>query len=122
MNVLIVEDQTDHRELIALLLARKGYAIRSAATVDEGLAALRSQLFDVVLLDIMMPGKDGYSFLREFKTLAQTPPPRVVALTALGMRDDRDRLLASGCEKVITKPVSADELRRVLESMEENRG
>jgi CheY-like chemotaxis protein len=121
MRILIIEDQTDHRELIALLLARKGYAIRSASSVDEGIDSVQAQPFDVILLDVMMPGRDGYSFLEEIRALPLAKRPRIIALTALGMREDRDKLLAAGCERVVTKPISTDELRLILESPEKER-
>ena len=103
-SILIVEDSADNMKLFRTLLALRGHVV-TGLTSGEGLfATLDSARPDLVLMDIQLPGKDGYQLLAEIRGSAHGRLP-VLALTAHAMTGDRERALASGFDGYITKPV-----------------
>jgi PAS domain S-box-containing protein len=107
IRVLVVEDETDAREMIAHLLREHGAEVESTASVQEALQTSAARSFDIVLSDLEMPGEDGYSFvrrLREREALGLRRMP-AVAVTAHGNADDRARVAAAGFDRHIVKPI-----------------
>jgi two-component system cell cycle response regulator DivK len=103
-SILIVEDSADNMKLFRTLLSLRGHVV-TGLTSGEGLfATLDSARPDLVLMDIQLPGKDGYQLLAEIRGSAHGRL-RVVALTAHAMTGDRERAMASGFDGYITKPV-----------------
>ena len=93
LRVLIVEDDREIREMVALMVRGMGHAIVTAATGKEAIARLREQSADIVLLDLMMPEMDGFEFLAEVRTRAEWRSIPVLVVTALELSDaDRQRL------------------------------
>jgi two-component system cell cycle response regulator DivK len=121
-TILVVEDNPQNRYLARFLLEQAGYAVLEAADADAGLDTARGQLPDLVLMDILLPGMDGYEATRRLKSEEATASIPVVALTAYSMEGDEDRALASGCDGYITKPVDpsdfAERVARFLEAAE----
>jgi two-component system, cell cycle response regulator DivK len=116
-TILIVEDNPDNMKLFRTLLSLRGHTI-SCLSSGEGLeAALASRAPDLVLMDIQLPGKDGFALLADIRASAH-PQVRVVALTAHAMEGDRDRAIAAGFDGYITKPVDIrgfpDQVARAL--------
>lgn len=116
-TILIVEDNPDNMKLFRTLLSLRGHTI-SCLRNGEGLeAALAARAPDLVLMDIQLPGKDGFALLADIRASAR-PPVRVVALTAHAMAGDRDRAIAAGFDGYITKPVDIrgfpDQVARAL--------
>jgi len=116
LRVLAVDDQPDTLTVIERVLSRAGAEVRVAPSVPEALSVLRHWPAELVVSDIGMPGKDGYSFVRE---LRDHPNPalrelRAVALTAFAREKDRQDALAAGFDDFITKPVNAGELVETL--------
>jgi len=105
-SVLIVEDEGDIRDLLSYNLGREGYRITSVASGEEALARLDSDRFDLVLLDLMLPGIDGLSVCRKLKSSAKTEDVAVVMLTAKGEEPDIVAGLNLGADDYITKPFS----------------
>jgi signal transduction histidine kinase/AmiR/NasT family two-component response regulator len=109
-KILYIEDNPDNRMLIRSVLAPAGYVVVEAPDGLSGIeAALREQPA-VILLDINLPGVDGYevvAILRSFPHLADTP---IVAVTAYAMAGDRERTLVAGCDGYIEKPIDVDRL------------
>lgn len=105
-SVLIVEDEADIRELVSWNLLKEGFQVASVATGEEALAATGSKSFDLVLLDLMLPGMDGLTVCRRLKTGEQTADIPVIMLTA--KRDEVDIVagLNLGADDYITKPFS----------------
>lgn len=104
-RILVVDDNRTNRELMLYLLHAFGYESQGAADGLSGLEAARSGEFDLVLVDMLMPGIDGIEFARRYKadaTLRQVP---LVAVTALAMAGDRERILAAGLDGYIAKPI-----------------
>ncbi|MEM6553641.1 MAG: response regulator transcription factor [Planctomycetota bacterium] len=106
LSILIVEDEQDLLELLRYNLAREGYAVRTAATGEDGLKALRAEAPDLVLLDLMLPGMDGLEVCRTIKGRPHTAEVPVIMLTAKGEESDIVRGLELGADDYITKPFS----------------
>lgn len=107
MRVLVVEDEPDLRRVIVQALEENGYAVDSAPDGEEGLQKAISWEYDVVLLDIMMPKKNGWEVLRELRKQRKTP---VLMLTAKDTIHDRVRGLDGGADDYVVKPFSIAEL------------
>ena len=106
--VLIVDDEEDTRELLGSMLARAGANVIEAASVDEALECFRIVTVDLVVSDIRMPGRDGYSFIRELRQrpeVGATGP--ALALTACLEATDRAKALAAGFDMYAGKPMGA---------------
>jgi CheY-like chemotaxis protein len=114
VRVLAVDDEADARELVREVLSRVGADVRLASSVDEALAQLRSFAADVLLVDVEMPGGDGYAMLRRAREAGFEGP--AIALTAHSSADERVRALAAGFLHHVPKPVETAELRAVVAS------
>jgi signal transduction histidine kinase/ActR/RegA family two-component response regulator len=116
-RVLLAEDAPDNQVLISTLVRRYGIEVVIA---PDGRSALNLALesraqerpFDLILMDMQMPEMDGYQATAELRRAGYDRP--IVSLTAHTMSEDRDRCLHAGCDDYLTKPVSRDDLRRVL--------
>ena len=114
-RILLVEDDAVNREMTTRLLERMGHEVRTAGDGAAALDALRERAYDVVLMDIQMPGMDGLEATRRLRS-EQVPggQPRVIALTASVMEDDRERCREAGMDAFVSKPVQQDDLAEVL--------
>lgn len=107
-RILVIEDNNTNRELMVYLLKAFGHVTIEACDGASGVAAAREQHPDLVLCDVHLPKLDGYGVVRELKNddgLREVP---VVAVTALAMVGDRDRMLASGFDGYISKPIAPE--------------
>ena len=114
-RVLIVDDNVDAAETLQMVVSQLGHEVQAAHDGVAALDAVRSRRPDVVLLDISMPGMDGLEVARALRAEPALRQVRVVALTGFGQQEDRRRSLAAGCDAHLVKPVSPEDLRRVLE-------
>lgn len=114
-TVLLVEDNELNQDMLSRRLTRKGYAVTIAADGEQALRLVGESRFDVILMDISLPGRDGHAITREIKANEQTASIPVIALTANAMASDREAALAAGCDDFDTKPV---DLKRLLGKME----
>ena len=103
-TILVVEDSPDNMKLFSTLLGLKGHRVVPLTGGEGLLDALAEHAPDLVLMDIQLPGRDGFALLREIRASAQHGR-RVVALTAHAMAGDRERALAAGFDGYITKPI-----------------
>ena len=103
-RILVVEDSPDNMKLFRTLLELKGHAVTGIPGGEELFATLERQRPDLVLMDIQMPGKDGFALLAEMKD-SSFADLTVVALTAHAMAGDRDKALTAGFDGYITKPI-----------------
>jgi DNA-binding response OmpR family regulator len=108
MRLLIIEDEAPMRTALVETLAAEGYRIRSAADGVAGLELACTEPFDLILLDVMMPGLDGFAVCRELRKRGRGMP--VLMLTAKGQVDDRVDGLDSGADDYLVKPFSLREL------------
>lgn len=109
LRVLVVDDERDTLDLIDLTLRTAGYEIHLANSGAESLEMIRSNSFDIILLDIMMPDMSGFDVLRTLKEEMDNHPP-VVFLTAKAMPDDRQEGMDLGADDFLAKPVTRGSL------------
>jgi two-component system, sensor histidine kinase and response regulator len=115
--ILIIDDDPIGRQTTEMLLLQQGYALHFAASGVEGLACLPIVQPDVILLDVMMPGMDGFAVCEALKTAVSTQHIPVVLITALDSKEDLARGLEAGADDFIHKPVNGLELRARVRSM-----
>lgn len=104
-RILVVDDDPRNLRLAATVLEQAGHEVLAAEDGETGIAAALAHLPDLVLMDVQMPDVDGVAALARLRADARTTALRVVALTALAMKGDRDRLLAAGFDGYIEKPI-----------------
>jgi diguanylate cyclase (GGDEF)-like protein/PAS domain S-box-containing protein len=109
-TILIVDDESRNRKLLEVLLLPEGYRTVMAASGEEALAKIAEQAPDLILLDIMMPGMDGYAVARAIKANESTSNIPIIMLTAQIDREARLAGLSAGAEEFLTKPVDRAEL------------
>ena len=109
-RILIVDDEPHNRELLQLMLKPEGFLLVSAANGEEALALVAQQPPDLILLDVMLPGMDGYAIAGKIKGDSATKNIPVVMLTALNDRNARMLGLSAGADDFLTKPVERAEL------------
>ncbi len=107
-SILVVDDEAEIREGLELLLKSEGYGVASAESAEAGLARLEEQPFDLLLLDVSLPDRNGLELLREIRR--RDPYLSVVLITAYGSIDMARAAFKSGAQDYITKPWSNDEL------------
>jgi putative two-component system response regulator len=110
-RILVVDDEERNRRMLAAMLEAEGYTTTEAADGEEALASARQNPPDLLLLDIMMPGLDGYAVARALKGEAATRALPIVMVTSLDDRDSRLRGLEAGAKEFVNKPVDRAELR-----------
>ena len=103
-KILVVEDSPDNMKLFRTLLTLKGHAVVGLSGGEGLLDTIEQGNFDLVLMDIQLPGKDGFALLREIRS-SPVGTMRVLALTAHAMTGDRERALQAGFDGYITKPI-----------------
>jgi signal transduction histidine kinase/ActR/RegA family two-component response regulator len=116
-RVLVVEDNKDTREMYSTVLQLAGHEVLEAGNADRGLELLKSQRPDVALIDIGLPGLDGYELARRFRADPNARRVLLVALTGYGSQDDRERSRQAGFDHHMVKPVSPETLRELLRGM-----
>jgi CheY-like chemotaxis protein len=112
--VLLVEDNRDAAESLAMLLELHGHRVRAVGDAWAALEAASAEPPDVALVDIGLPGMDGYELARRLRASGGPPVPLLVALTGYGLERDKERAAAAGFDAHLVKPVDLDELRRLL--------
>ena len=104
-RILIVEDNPDNMLLTAMLLQSAGHTVLSAIDAEAGLLLARDELPNLILMDIQLPGMDGLEATALLKANDATRAIPVIALTALAMKGDEERIRAAGCDGYIAKPI-----------------
>ena len=117
--VLLVEDNPRNVKLVRDVLEFAGFTVVIADSGEDGVALATSTLPDLILMDIQLPGIDGYAALEQIRGNRATTQIPVIALTAFAMDGDRDRVLSSGFDGYMEKPISVrdfpTEVRRHLQ-------
>ena len=104
-KVLIVEDNSANMTLAVFLLQSAGHTVLSATDAEAGLTLARDEQPNLILMDIQLPGMDGLEATALLKQGDTTRAIPVIALTALAMKGDEERIRAAGCDGYITKPM-----------------
>jgi len=113
---LVVEDNQANQRLMKMLLTSMGHSVCLASSGEEGLEKLRESRYDIVLLDMQLPGMDGFEMGRRARE-THGSSIKILAVTALAMKGDRERVMAVGCDDYLEKPVSVAELRTKIEKL-----
>lgn len=106
--ILLIEDNEQNRYLVTYLLEHAGFRVVSAVTGQEGLELAKKLSPSVILLDIQLPGMDGYQVARSLRELPEINGIPIVAVTSYAMAGDREKALDSGCSGYIEKPIDAE--------------
>lgn len=107
-TVLLIEDNEQNRYLATFLLERHGYRIIAAHDGPAGLALAASAAPAFILLDIQLPGMDGYAVARALRAMPSLREVPIIAVTSYAMVGDREKCLAAGCNGYIEKPINPD--------------
>jgi len=110
-RVLLIEDEPNIIEAISFVLSRDGYTVHTHEDGETAMSKLRAAPPDMVILDVMLPGKSGFDILRDMRGDAQMADLPVLMLTAKGQAKDRDLALRLGANHFMTKPFSNREVR-----------
>jgi two-component system cell cycle response regulator DivK len=114
-TILIVEDNEMNRDMLSRRLVTRGFAVLIAVDGEEGIAVARTNMPDLILMDMSLPVVDGWEATRRLKSDDRLKHIPVIALTAHAMANDRDKALEAGCDDYDTKPI---ELPRLLAKMD----
>lgn len=116
-RILIIEDNRDVREMMVLMLSEYGFAIHAAEDGQSGIAAASTMQPEIALVDIDLPDMSGYELARRLKNAPATAGIKLIAVTGYGQAMDRERALASGFDRHLTKPVPIEDLAKALDDL-----
>jgi two-component system cell cycle response regulator DivK len=105
-TILVIEDNPDNMTLATMLLHSAGHTVLCAVDAEAGLMIANGELPNLILMDVQLPGMDGLQATALLKANPATRGIRVIALTALAMKGDEERIRAAGCDGYIAKPMS----------------
>ena len=114
LSILVADDNSSNQKVLVEMLRKMGYRPDAVAEGREVLQALKIRPYDLVLMDIRMPGMDGITATKEIRKLWPDNGPKVIAITAFAMNGDREKCLAAGMDDYIAKPVQKRELDAIL--------
>ena len=112
--ILIVEDNRDNQQLATWILEDAGYTVECANNAEDGIALLEQKPYSLVLMDISLPGmngKEATQYIRQQNAISSTP---IIALTAHAVLDERESILQSGVDELLTKPVDEEEMLKTV--------
>ena len=115
MTILLVEDNEMNRDMLSRRLIRRGFEVLSATSGEQVFEMVRNSPVNVILMDIGLPGIDGWEATRRLKSNKQMADIPVIALTAHALNRDREEALASGCDEYETKPIDFVRLLKKIE-------
>jgi len=113
-KILVVEDNAANMKLAVFLLESAGHSVLSAKDAEAGLTLARDEQPNLILMDIQLPGMDGLQATAKLKRDDSTRSIPVVALTALAMKGDEERIRAAGCDGYIAKPIRYQEFLKAV--------
>ena len=116
-KILLVEDNEMNRDMLSRRLARRGYEVVVAVDGEAGVRMAQSEAPALILMDMSLPGLDGWDATRQIKADPATRGVPVIALTAHAMAGDREKSLAAGCDDFDTKPVDFERLLGKIQAL-----
>ena len=116
-KILLVEDNEMNRDMLSRRLARRGYEVVVAVDGEAGVRMAQSEAPAIILMDMSLPGLDGWDATRQIKADPATRGVPVIALTAHAMAGDREKSLAAGCDDFDTKPVDFERLLGKIQAL-----
>ncbi|MCX5788521.1 MAG: response regulator [Elusimicrobia bacterium] len=115
MYVLHIDDEPPIRSMVADMLEALGYEAGSASSVAEGLKLAGERKPDLIIMDVMMPGVDGYEGCRRFRAIEAFREVPILMLSALGSRQDQERARQAGANDFLVKPIGMAAFKAKLE-------
>ena len=116
-KILYIEDTENNRILVRRYLNRNGYHVLTAEDAEQGLAVALAELPDLILMDLGLPGTDGWTATRNFKNDPALQHIPIIALTAHVMQGDREKALEAGCDDYDTKPFQFARLMSKIDAL-----
>lgn len=116
-KVLVIEDNAANMKLATLLLRNADHAVLCAADAETGVTMARAELPDLILMDVQLPGMDGLEATALLKNDPLTAAIPVIALTAMAMKEDREKIRSAGCDAYIVKPLRYAELYAAIDAL-----
>ena len=116
-KILFIDDDTRIQMVVKIMLQKGGYEVRCVSSGFEAFQVIDEYCPDLILLDVMMPGMDGYEVCRKLKTNEKTKTIPVIMLTALGMGEDFEKALQNGADWYIVKPFNSRQLLSRIASL-----
>jgi two-component system cell cycle response regulator DivK len=113
-RVLVIEDNPANMKLTVMLLETAGHSVITARDAEAGLILARNEQPNLILMDIQLPGMDGFAAIALLKQAEETRAIPVIALTALAMRGDEERIRAAGCDGYVAKPLAYQDFLAVV--------
>ena len=118
-TILVVEDDADNRQIVVKVLTMGGHRMLEATDGKSAIAVARSEHPDLIIMDLALPGMDGWEASRRLKADPETADIPIIALTAFAMRGDEERAREAGCDAYLSKPCRPqtirDTVRRFIE-------
>src|SRR6267378_124032 len=121
-RILIIEDNQANMKLASLLLHNAGHTVLCAVDAEAGLTLARAEQPDLILMDIQLPGMDGLTATALLKRNPATAAIPVIVLTAMAMKEDREKSQVAGCDAYIAKPLRHQELYAAIDTLLAKRG
>lgn len=115
-NILLVEDHPENRKLSVYLLEKAGHRVRTTDSGEHALEIAVAETFDLIICDIHLPGIDGYEVAHRLKANPLWRRAPLIAVTALAMVGDRDKVLMSGFDGYLSKPITPQTFTRQIEA------
>ncbi len=116
-RVLLIEDEPNIIEAISFILSRDGWDVKTHSNGHDAMEAVRGRQPDLVILDVMLPGRSGFDILQDIRSDAEFASVPVLMLTARGQEKDREMAERSGASRYMTKPFSNAEVLDAVRSM-----
>ena len=113
-KLLIVEDDEPSRDMLSRRLERRGYFILTASDGQQGYSLARTEVPDVVLMDISLSGLDGWQVIKLLRAEPSTREIPLIVLTAHGLVNDRDKAVEFGCAAYYTKPLNVEQINETI--------
>jgi len=114
LNILLVEDNILNQKVVSFNLKKFNYTVTSVRSGTEALEAVEQQTFNLILMDLMLPGMNGYEITQEIRKLEQkkeiAPGVPIIAITANTLDNDREKCLSVGMNDYLSKPFTAEQL------------
>ena len=121
-KILLVEDNEMNRDMLSRRLERRGYQVVIAEDGASGVTKAKSEMPDLILMDMSLPVMDGWEATRQIKAVPETQHIPIIALTAHAMAGDEEKALAAGCNDYETKPVDLPKLLTKIDALLQSKG
>jgi len=116
-TILLVEDNEMNRDMLSRRLRKRGFEVAMAVEGVQGVEMAKSSSYDLILMDMSLPGLDGWEAARQLRADPATARVPIIALTAHAMSGDREKALDAGCNDYDTKPVDLERLLAKIEQL-----